>query len=107
MAAPTVEEIVRRDFADAPIMIEIARCESRFRQFDEEGRVLRGEVNPHDVGVFQINERYHLGVADAKGHNIYKIQGNLAYARELYIRNGTQDWDASQGCWRSATRSPE
>ena len=99
MPAPTVEEIVRREFADAPVMIEIARCESRFRQFDEEGRALRGEVNPQDVGVFQINERYHLEASRRLGMDIFTTRGNVAYARHLYNQNGTRDWGWSKGCW--------
>ena len=38
----SVEATVREYFADIPVMIEIARCESKFRQFADSGNVLRG-----------------------------------------------------------------
>ena len=49
----TTEEIVRDHFADLPIMVEIAKCESRFTQFEKDGSVHRGVINNADVGVFQ------------------------------------------------------
>ena len=80
-------------------MAEVARCESTFRQTLPTGQVLRGRVNSSDVGVMQINEYYHLKTAQSLGINIYSIDGNLAYGRYLYNRQGTQPWGASQPCW--------
>jgi hypothetical protein len=37
----TVEEYVKNYFSDIPIMIEIAKCESRFRQHDQDGQAER------------------------------------------------------------------
>src|SRR6185503_2906496 len=45
---------VKAQYASEPLLIDIARCESTFRQFDENGQVLRGKVNKGDVGVMQI-----------------------------------------------------
>src|SRR3990167_2446320 len=64
-AAQTVEQYVREYFADAPIMAEVARCESRFKQFDNDG----------------------------------SIQGNVAYAKYLYEKEGVQPWASSSPCW--------
>lgn len=55
-----VEEAVREYFADIPLMIEIAKAESKFRQFGKDGRPLQGVVVPEDTGVFQVNKTYHL-----------------------------------------------
>lgn len=98
-AAQTVEEYVRQYFADAPIMAEVARCESRFRQFDKDGSVHRGRVNDQDVGVMQVNEYYHLETSKKLGIDIYTIQGNVAYARYLFEREGTTPWLSSSPCW--------
>jgi len=97
--SPTVEEYVRLYFSDSPIMAEVAACESRFRHFDSWGDILRGEENPFDVGVMQINEHYHLQQAIDLGYNLYTLDGNLSYARYLYEKEGTDPWEASAPCW--------
>ena len=98
----TTEEIVKDYFADAPIMVEIARCESTFRQTNSKGEVLRGIANSRDVGVMQINERYHGKTAEKMDVDIYSIDGNLEYARHLYEKQGTKPWKASEKCWKGA-----
>jgi hypothetical protein len=95
----TTEAQVKAYFADAPIMAEIAFCESRFRQYDANGNVLRGVVNSLDVGVLQINEKYHLDTAQKLGLNIHTLEGNMAYAKYLYDTQGTRPWNHSSPCW--------
>jgi len=97
--AQTVEQYAREYFAGAPVMIEIARCESRFRQFDKDGSVHRGTVNNKDVGVMQINEFYHRKAADKLEVDIYTIEGNLSYAKYLFEKEGTTPWLSSSPCW--------
>lgn len=94
-----VEQYTRIYFSDIPIMTEIAECESKFRHFDHNGNVLRGEKNRRDVGVMQINEDYHLETALELGIDLYTLEGNLAYARELHDRYGTKPWKYSKRCW--------
>lgn len=98
-ALMSTEQYVRKYFKDIPIMIEVARCESTFRQLDDNGEVHRGRVVPQDVGVMQINEYYHLDQALKKNIDIYSLDGNLAYARDLYERQGTTPWNSSKPCW--------
>lgn len=95
----TVEEYVREYFEDIPVLAEIARCESKFRHFGKNGDIIRGEINRRDVGVMQINEYYHKATALKLGVNIYSLDGNLAYAKQLYEREGTQPWISSVQCW--------
>ncbi len=95
----STEQYVRQYFRDIPIMIQIARCESTFRQLDEDGDIHRGRVNNADVGVMQINEFYHLDQAEKKNLDIHTIEGNTAYARDLYEREGTRPWASSKPCW--------
>jgi hypothetical protein len=97
--ALTTEEKVTEYFADNKILIDIARCESSFRQTDKNGDVLRGYVNPADVGVMQINERFHLEDSKKLGYDIHTIEGNMAYARHLYDKKGARPWLASSKCW--------
>ena len=95
----STEEIVREYFADTPILAEIAGCESRFRHYDKNGDVIRGELTPKDVGVMQINEYYHGKTVDILGYNIYTLEGNMAYAKWLYEQEGTTPWNSSKYCW--------
>jgi hypothetical protein len=96
------EQIVREYFHDIPIMIDVARCESAYRQFDQDGLVLRGRVNSQDVGVMQINEKYHLEASKKLNLNIHTIEGNMAYARHLYKTQGTTPWRYSSPCWNKS-----
>jgi hypothetical protein len=95
----TTEEIVREYFADIPVMIEIARCESKFRQFTDSGNVLRGGAGGQMVGVFQFFDRYHLEPAADLGFDIETVEGNLAYARHIYTVEGTDPWNSALDCW--------
>jgi len=94
-----IETHVREYFADTPILSKIAYCESRFRHFKENGEVLRGEITPEDIGVMQINEYYHGDTAKRLGINIYTLEGNLAYAKWLYEKEGVAPWIYSKKCW--------
>ncbi len=87
-----VEKRVRELFAFAPVMIEIARCESKFRQFTDNGNVLRGGGNAGMIGVFQFYEAIHATPALALGFDITTTEGNLGYARHLYTESGTRPW---------------
>lgn len=80
-------------------MIQIARCESHFRHTLDDGSVLRGRVDARDTGVMQINTYYHEATATELGLDLEDLQDNMAYARDLYERKGTQPWTASQPCW--------
>lgn len=90
---------MREYFKETPILAEVARCESHYRQFTKKGDVLRGEVNRSDVGVMQINEYYHGKTAEKLGINLYSLEGNLAYAKNLYERQGVAPWVHSKKCW--------
>jgi hypothetical protein len=69
------------------------------RQWDKNGDVFHGTVNHNDVGVMQINSLYHEDKATVLGMDIYTLSGNLAYAKYLYNKEGTQPWASSEACW--------
>ena len=98
----SVEKYLREQYADTPILVEIARCESTFAQFDKDGNVIRGKVNSQDVGVMQINEKYHSDTAKVLGLDLHTIEGNVKYAKHLYEEQGTAPWSASKPCWGKA-----
>jgi hypothetical protein len=95
----STEEIVKDYFSDIPVMVQIARCESQFRQTLPDGSVLRGKVDPDDMGVMQINSRYHSQKAAELGLDLSNIYDNMKYARYLYETKGTQPWNSSSACW--------
>jgi hypothetical protein len=97
-----VETEVREYFADIPLMAEISYCESRFRQFENDGSVFRGKVNDRDVGAMQINEYYHLARAKKLGYDLHTLKGNMQYARLLYKEQGAQPWVSSSPCWKKS-----
>lgn len=96
----TLESHVREYFKDTPVLAEVARCESTFRHILSNGKTLRGEVNPDDVGVMQINEEYHAKTATRMGLDLKKIDDNLAYAKYLYQKEGLKPWMSSSKCWK-------
>ncbi len=97
-----IEQIAKKYFKDDPILVEIARCESQFRQFDVNGNVLKGKVNRGDLGVMQINKYYHAETAKSLGMDLKTVEGNMAYAQYLYDKEGVQPWMSSSPCWKGA-----
>ncbi len=94
----TVREYVEEYFADEPIMIAIAQCESEFKQFTKHGAPVK---NPKSsaIGIFQVMSSLHTGTASTLGLDIKTVEGNAAYARYLYEKEGTRPWNASKACW--------
>lgn len=97
----STKEHVREFFSETPEMINVAHCESNFRQYDENGLALRGNMNSSDIGVMQINEIYHGDRAKELGMDIYTKEGNLEYAMYLYKNQGLAPWGASRHCWEN------
>lgn len=98
-AAMDTETAVREYFSDIPVMVQVARCESTFRHNLADGSILRGRVDNRDTGVMQINTYYHGDTAQKLGLDLENLQDNMAYARYLYEKQGTQPWSASEPCW--------
>jgi hypothetical protein len=90
---------VEQYFSDTPILARIAWCESTDRQFNKDGSILRGTVDKDDVGVMQINTRYHEEKALAMDMDLYTLHGNLGYAKYLYAKEGLKPWLHSAPCW--------
>jgi len=99
------ESYIRHYFADLPVLIDVAYCESTFRQHDKNGQVLRGKVNNSDVGVMQINLYYHSSDAQKLGYDLDTLEGNTAYARALYEKKGASPWVHSSDCWKKQPTS--
>jgi len=94
-----VEAYLRKEYAQNPILVDIARCESTFRQFHKDGTLVRGRVDSADIGVMQINLRYHGETAEKMGIDLETVKGNVEYGQYLYNKFGTKPWSASEKCW--------
>jgi hypothetical protein len=97
-----VEGAVKFYFSDIPIMIDIAKCETNFRQYNDDGSAYYDASHTY-VGVFQIAEDIHSAKAASMGFDIKTIDGNLQYARYLYNTSGTNPW---KGCLPKQTPPP-
>jgi len=101
--AQSLDEIItakaKENGVNPTLASNIAYCESTDRQFDSSGEPLRGKRNPGDVGLFQINEKYHLKTSQSLGHDIYTTEGNIDYAMWLLKNEGSQHWNSSKPCW--------
>lgn len=78
----------------------IATCESSMREYDAPNHILRGKVNPADVGIFQINVEYHAKELQATTTNIYTPIGNIMFAKYLFDQSSTTPWKPSEKCWK-------
>lgn len=100
-----VQEEVEGFFADAPVLADIAKCESTYRHFDNNGQPLKNSHGSSAIGVMQIMASYHEEPAKAMGYNINSLQGNLEYAKYLFEQKGTQPWASSKKCWSQYGRA--
>ena len=81
------------------MLLKICKAESGLRQFDSNGNVLRGKVNPSDIGYCQINEPIWNDKARKLGYDIYTEQGNKDMALWIYNNYGDSPWDSSKSTW--------
>lgn len=94
-------DVPRQQESVLPIALQaVAWCESGNRHFDKDGSVLRGTINPQDIGKYQINLDHHSSTARELGFDLFTESGNATYARYLYEREGLHPWRYSQKCWQ-------
>lgn len=93
-----------------PVMERIAKCESKNRQFNDDGMPIEyvnmsgkyaGTV---DVGYFGINRSIWGKKAKELGYNIYEEDGNKKMGMWLFENYGTEPWSYTSGprgvgCW--------
>ena len=77
---------------------KICTCESGLTQYNADGTVLSGRVNPSDKGICQINLYYHEAQALKLDYDLYTEEGNIAYAKWLYDHEGATPWSWSSAC---------
>ncbi len=96
---PLVNVLATSTIALPPQLARICQCESGSKHFDANGEVLRGRVNPLDIGFCQINLYYHSNRASRLGFDLFTEYGNKGYAIWLYEKQGAAPWVWSKSCW--------
>jgi soluble lytic murein transglycosylase-like protein len=97
----TMGAYVREYYVETPILASIAWCESRFRHVGDDGDIIKNPTSTA-IGVMQIMQSVHEKEAEKLGIDITSLDGNLAYAKHLYEKQGTKPWNASKTCWNKA-----
>ena len=95
------QEVERQGLTNRDYLIleKIAQAESGFKHFDNNNNVLRGKINNLDMGLFQINLRYHQKQAENMNLNLELISDNIKYAVWLYSKENTKPWNWSKKDW--------
>lgn len=110
-----VEPVVKKEVSNKPklyaTLVPVCSCESTGRpynkpqQFHADGSVIHGRINPLDIGMCQINEKFWLTTAIKLGFDIDTEEGNIRMANYIYELHGLQPWSASKSCWAGSLPS--
>ncbi len=95
----TIEVPAEQRLSDYPILVKICNAESGGKQFKANGDVIRGRVNPSDIGICQINEEINNDQARRLGFDIFTEKGNEDMAIWMFVNEGTDPWDSSKAGW--------
>jgi hypothetical protein len=60
---------------------------------------MRGQQNPRDTGLFQINTGVWEKKAQALGYDLRTPEGNTQMARYIFENYGSGPWQSSAVCW--------
>jgi len=91
-----VKQAILNVFPDAPIMVQVAKCESGLNPLAD--RINYDGRTGIDVGLLQINQ-VHLRRLNELGLDRKNIHDNLEYSRMLYDEQGLGPWYMSEHCW--------
>lgn len=83
------------------VLLKIAACESGGEQFNPDGSVVEhhNKNGTTDYGYLQINS-VHLKEAEKMSMDIMTFEGNKAFGKWLYEKQGTTPWNWSAWCWK-------
>ena len=74
-------------------MVKVCGGESGMKQWHDNGKVVRGIVDPDDTGLCQINKRYWGAEAKRLGLDFENsIEDNVKMTRHIYDTQGIKAW---------------
>lgn len=85
-------------YQEASLLVKIAECESGFQM---KWNYLH-DTNPEyytAYGLFQVVRGHEA----TYGVSRMTPEGNIQIAIQLYLKNGTGDWNLSKGCWSTTS----
>ena len=83
-------------------MLPVIACESGFRQYNDDGSVLRSKTN--DIGIAQIHINVWEEKAKELGYDIYTPMGNILMAKYIKQVQGIKAWMAlTSPCYKKLT----
>ena len=83
-----LSDVAEKEGIPPVILMGVAKTESNWTQFDQQGKPLRG-CDKQDIGIMQINEVAHpKAFPRAKYDPRYNIEVGAIYLKELYHRYG-------------------
>ncbi len=86
-------------FPDAPIMVEVARCESGLRHRTESGALLQNTKGGSASGTFQVLMRIHRSEMLKMGLDPNNDADYMTYVKYLFDTFGLKPWRPSRHCW--------
>lgn len=94
------KEVHVKDVRDFPPALQvICKAESGGKHLKADGHIVRGHINPSDLGICQINEPIWNDRARDLGYDIFSEQGNKDMALWLFDHYGTEPWNSSKAGW--------
>jgi hypothetical protein len=78
--------------------VDMVKAESRFRMYNEDGSVFRGEQNPDDTGIFMINTQYQAKNIAKAGCNLDSFECQKKVFRLIFLeKRSFEPWTAYSG----------
>jgi hypothetical protein len=96
---------IRAVFADAPIMVRVAMCESGLTH-RENGELIRNKKGSSARGAFQVMMSYHAPEMKKMGLDPRRTDEYLAYVRHLYDQQKLAPWKETRACWSRQSTTP-
>lgn len=87
-------------FANDPVMVRVAACESSFRHELPDGQLNVGP-DGKDKGAYMIREPVHEAELVRYRIDPSRFEHNVAFATHLYHRDGLRHWRSSRPCWET------
>ncbi len=86
----SMRDRIVQEFGTSSPMVDIVKCESRFRQFNEKGKPLMSPTS--DVGIMQINQA-NWKQAKKLGLDIFNsVDDNIKMGRYILKTQGLKAW---------------
>lgn len=95
----SIKQTIIAFFPNAPIMVQVAKCESELRHRTKSGALLPNQGGGSARGTFQVLMRIHAPEMRKMGLNPDNDRDYMVYVKHLYDTFGLTPWQPSRHCW--------